>query len=60
MILVFRFWFLTGAALKCLVTLAALDRAGGFSTYSPSAHCSAASVTSHLNGCILNLTLLYF
>lgn len=46
MILVFRFWFLTDAALKCLVTLAALDRAGGFSAYHSLSSLFGASVTS--------------
>lgn len=57
-ILDFKFWFLTAAALKCLITFVALHGASGFSSsHSPIAHCPALSVTSHLDGHILNLTL---
>lgn len=58
MICIFRFWFLTAAALKCLITFLALHGASGFSSsHSPTVHCTAVSVTSHLNAYILNLSL---
>lgn len=55
-ILVFRFWFLTAVAVKCLVTSWALCTASGCSrSHSPTAHCSISG--PHLNGYIVNFTL---